>query len=272
MKINSCRVDFGKALTTKQQKGFSDAVKKSKKELGINQGLSLLKIDAAALPRESSKDTGVGKLYSSEAAQFLRTMKIYTDCNAVKDFPQGQMTKQRQGYFGAYNRGALSLGDDKINLFALTKESYGSLLKKSDIIPFVNSNNDNPRLINYQNEIGLSDMNESPLAKGSLPDYYYNAHTAQEKKSVLSQYKASEQRKKGPLYIAYENFKKLDKNHPIKKEYEEFYTSNRSVDYDDIYTRLAIAPFIKTGAIPFVNSSPIGSNEIWAKGDRKSVV
>ena len=118
--VNS-KLSFKKALTTNQQKDFRETIKKSKQALGIDNGLSLLKIDAAALPRVDEQDTGVGKLYSREAAQFLKTMKLYTDANAIKDFPQGQMTKQRLGYFGAYNRGALSLGEDKINLFALTK-------------------------------------------------------------------------------------------------------------------------------------------------------
>ena len=265
--VNS-KLSFKKALTTNQQKDFRETIKKSKQALGIDNGLSLLKIDAAALPRVDEQDTGVGKSYSREAVQFLKTMKLYTDANAIKDFPQGQMTKQRLGYFGAYNRGALSLGEDKINLFALTKENYGNLLKESDITPFVQSNYGNTKLINYENEIGLSDMNEAPVSKGSLPDYFYNVHSSKDKKRVLRGFKSNENRQKGPLYIAYENFKKLDENNPLKKEYREFYNPNRPVDYDDIYTRLAIAPFIKEGSIAYIDGKygDMELDEIWDSG------
>ena len=48
--VNS-KLSFKKALTTNQQKDFRETIKKSKQALGIDNGLSLLKIDAAALPR-----------------------------------------------------------------------------------------------------------------------------------------------------------------------------------------------------------------------------
>ncbi len=270
MRINAfnSKASFGKALTTNQQKGFTDVVKRGKKALNIEGGISLLKIDASSLPRKDEEDTGVGKLYSKEAAQFLRTMKIYTDMNAIKDFPQGQITKQRTGYFGAYNRSALSLGEDKINLFALTQDNYANLLNKSDIMPFVYSNNGNPDLINYENELGLSDMNEAPISKGSLPDYFYNVHNAKDKRRVLMGYKNDPYRQKGPLYIAFENFKKLDENHPLKQEYRDFYRSNQAVDYNDMYTRLAIAPFVKEGSISYLTgeTGDFGQDEIWSSG------
>ena len=270
MRINSInsKASFGKALTTNQQKGFTNAVKKGKDALNLNGGISLLKIDASALPREDYKDTGVGKLYSREAAQFLRTMKIYTDMNAIKNFPQGPMTKQRTGYFGAYNRGALCIGEDKINLFALTQDNYANLLNEFDIAPFVRSNRGNPSLINYENELSLSDMNEAPISKGSLPDYFYNIHNSTDKRRALREYKSNPYRQKGPLYVAFENFKRLDENHPLKREYREFYRPNRAVDYDDMYTRLAIAPFIKEGSISYLTgeTGDFGQDEIWGSG------
>lgn len=273
MKVNSVRstsrLRFGEALTTNQRKQtYKTATNEAKKALGIQNGVHLAKLDVCAFPSKPQEDTGVGKMTSPIAKQNTDKLMSYMACNALKMFPAGPVTKQRRGYFGAYNRGAMSLGEDKINLFDLTQKKYGSILSKDDILPFVHSNNSRNNLINFENEIGTSDMDEPPVAKGSLPDYFYMEDNTQKKKEILNTYKADETREKGPLYIAWQNFEKLDETHPLKQEYNEFYSNKSALDYDDMYTRLALAPFLKAGGVPFLSDGEdeFRGEDIWGDG------
>ena len=273
MKVNSInvqrRLKFGEALTTNQRKGaYKNTVNNAKEILGIQDGIHLAKIDVCAFPSTPQEDTGIGKMTSPIAKQSTDKLLSYMACNALKIFPAGPIGRQRRGYFGAYNRGAMSLGEDKINLWDLTSDKYGSILDKKDIEPFVKSNYSPDYLINYENEIGTSDMDEPNVAKGALPDYFYTINSTRDKKEILNAYKADETRQKGPLYIAWQNFKNLDETSPIKKEYDEFYSKKSPIDYDDMYTRLALAPFLKASGVPFLseNKDDIKGKDIWGDG------
>lgn len=261
--------NFGRALTTNQKQGFRDLTQRAKELLGAD-GLSVLKIDSSALPSDDpNNDTGVGKLNSAQRAKFVDMMKTYTGCNAIKDFPSGQVTKLKNGsYYGAYNRSALTLGDDKINLNKLTTPSYQSLLSQDEVNGFSQHQYYPKNLINYEHELGRSDMDETPVAKGSYPDYFYVHTGADDKRNIMNEYKKDLARTKGLMYKAWERFQELDDSNPLKEEYNEFYSASSPVDYDDMYTRLALAPFLKSGAVPYLSDGDdnIRGKDIWSDG------
>ncbi len=271
---NLKNVSFGKAYTTAQKQTYGTRViPEAKKALGISDGISSMEIYTPAMPRDNEQDTGVGKINAKETAAFIDFARYYAGVNTVKDFSAGPMTKQQvNDYWGAYNRGALSLGDDRINLTSLTSEEYGEILSEDDIKPFIDNQKRNARkyLINFENELPDIDLDESPVAKGSIPDGFYNSvlWRGEEKREILTSYKNDETREKGPLYKAWENFKKLDETHPLRKEYEKFYDKKTPVDYDDMYTRLALAPLLRNGEVPYLSDGDdnVRGKNIWGDG------
>lgn len=200
------RLSFGQALPTSKKEDYSNTMEEAKKALGISDGLSLLKIDSAAMPSEN--DTGVGKLNSDEAVNFIDYMSFYTGANAVKIFPFGQYTKTRNHFFCPYLKTAITAGEDNINLFNLVNSDvYGHLIDSKDAMEFVASNKEKRHRINFENELGCDE--NYPILK--------------------------------PLRKAYENFKAGYASPALEIEFEEF--KNKPF-VEENYTRLALYPFV----------------------------
>lgn len=210
MKINeiSTSTSFGQALPTCRKTEFTKTIKEAKKVLGIDTGRSMLKIHSASMPYQKVFDSGVGKLNSQPALDFIKFMAFYTDVNAIKDFPQGQTTVNSLRYYGPYTKTALTFGEENINLLNLVedKETYGTILEMADIKPF-RDNKNSPEYINYEMELGVDD--NYPINK--------------------------------PLKVAFENFKKGLAPDALAKEFEEF---KKKPLVENNYTRLALYPFI----------------------------
>ena len=155
MFVKNDKLSFGKALPTYKKPDFAKTLKEAKNVLGIDGGLSLLKLDAASFPANAGQNTGVGKLNSKKAIDLIKFLTFYTSTNAVKIFPFGQQTKTRTHYYCPYNKTAMTIGEENINLFnLLNKEKYGDILKEEDIKNLLVKNSHS---INYENELGTTE-------------------------------------------------------------------------------------------------------------------
>ena len=207
--VSSNDLNFGKALPTCKKASYTKTIKQAKNVLGIASGLSLLKIHSASMPYQDEFDTGVGKLNSQPAIDFIKNMTFYTDTNAVKVFPAGQMTKHYGRYYCPYLKTAVTFGEENINLLNIVKDgrTYGKILAQKDIIKFKDDEK-SQNWINYENEL-MYDENY-PILK--------------------------------PLKIAYENFKKGLGPKNLTQEFEKY--KQKEIVYDK-YARLALYPFLK---------------------------
>ena len=210
MRINSCAfgLNFAKALPSNLKKDYKNTVKEAKGLLGIQDGLSLLKIHSGSMPQQDTFDTGIGKLNSAPAMDFIEKMTFYTDTNAVKEFPMGQTTMHFDQFYCPYLKTAVTLGEENINLLNLVndKETYGDILSEDDI-KYLNLNLGSKMII-YENELGFDE--DYPVLKA--------------------------------LRRAFDNFTN-DGNIPnkLKEEYEEF---KKQPLVQDTYARLAIYPYV----------------------------
>lgn len=233
MHINTLatRVDgpsFGFALTSAEEKDFTQTQNAVKKALKIDGGTSLFKIFTPSLPQVAHEDTGIGKLNSDAALEYLKFMKLYTGVNATKEYPIGEMPKyDKSGYFGPYLRCTTALGEDNINLFKLTTKEYGSILPPRDAEDFVVPSLQGfgyKNAVNFENELAI------------------------EGKSYL----AGNFRILEPLMTAYGNMKagSTPEISALKEEFEEYKKGLTK----DFYERLALYPyFSKNDDKLFVN-------------------
>lgn len=206
MCVNS--VCFGKALPASKKADFSKTVYDAKKILGLENGLSLLKLDCSSFPQIKTKDTGIGKINSPKALNFIKFLTFYTGANAVKIFPFGQHTRTGENFYCPYNKTSLTIGEDNINLFnLLDKRKYGNILSRYDIEPFVKQNG-NKHKINFENELGTSE------------DY-----------CILK-----------PLKTAFTNFKNNLSTEELKSEFEKY---KMKPIVNEVYPRLALYSFLK---------------------------
>lgn len=225
---------FGDAYSTKQEKAFLRLMKDIKKDQGYQNGINVAKFYAPSLPIDTEHDTGIGKLTSKEAEEYYKFIKVYAGANASKFAPIGQMTDKSEfsderQYVGAYNRSALSIGEDNINLFDLASKKYGNILSKEDAYKVVNQHKNLlqrlseklstvvHKLVDFETTLGWQNQENYPVNK--------------------------------VLHKAFDNFK-YDKNPnenlvALREEFEEFKNQKEPVDYDDIYTRLALFPHLK---------------------------
>lgn len=174
--------NFGRALPTSKKEDYSNTAKQAKEILGIDDGVSILKIHSGSMPKQNGFDTGIGKLNSTPAIDFVDKMCFYTDTNAIKEFPMGQTTKNWAHFNCPYLKTATTFGEENINLLNLVNMN---LLQKEDIEEF--NLNSNKKRIEYENELGTDE--NYPILK--------------------------------PLKKAYENFK-INAPEDLKEEFERF--------------------------------------------------
>ena len=229
MKINSnftrnYSPNFTNALSTKQEKKYLELMNQLKHLQNHDDGMRVVKIYTPSIPSYTKDDTGIGKPSSSQAIRMYELAKIYGGATAIKFMPMGQLTDKPgysdKKYPGAYQRSALSFGEDVIDLTQLATEKYGNILPRSAVNEFIRKHKIASKSLN------LADF-ETTLGWKNQEDYPINE----------------------PLKIAFDNFKN-DSNPnqeliELREDFEKFKNQKKPVDYDDIYTRLALFPYIK---------------------------
>lgn len=238
MKVNSIPVlsnliktnslSFGDALSTKQEAEYRKLLDDIKRDQGYQDGINMVKIYAPALPSNRDEDTGTGKITSNEADRFYDFARTYYGANSIKLMPMGQLTDKtvysQDHYPGTYNRSAFTIGEDAINLFDLASEKYGNIITKEDAKEYVTRHrNTHGTSVSSQNKIDF----ETTLGWQNQEDYPVN--------EILRK--------------AFDNFKNNKRPNKelkaLRKEFEAFKNQKEPVDYDDIYTRLALYPYMK---------------------------
>ncbi len=223
-RLNNYKQSFGNALSSEQEKKYTKLRDKSRELQGHQNGIRVVKLYTPALPRSDEFDTGTGKITSPEAKRFYEIAKVYGGATMIKFMPMGNLSDKSSyndnHYPGAYHRGAFTLGEDIIDITQLATKKYGNILSQRDIKNFINRH----RQKNMQeNQIDF----ETTLGWKNQEDYPVNEI----------------------LRTAFSNFKdapnpnsELEK---MRKEFEEFKNQKEPVDYDDIYTRIALFPYLK---------------------------
>ena len=153
--INSKKISFKRQLTPKELNQYQATLKEAKEKTG-NNGKSVLIVHDACLPQSVKTNTGVGNLNTSEAQNFFKFMKSYLNINAIEVLPSGELSPLADGkFFCAYSSSALSLSPHQINLLALTKPEYGSILKQEEFDEVVKANilQDKAKTVNYENVV-----------------------------------------------------------------------------------------------------------------------
>ncbi len=232
MKVNGiARINyspnFGDALSTKQERQLIKLNEDIKKDQGYQDGINILKFYGPALPSSNRQDTGIGKLTSQEAREFYKFAKVYAGANTAKTVPLGQLTDKQvysdNHYPGAYNRSTFSIGEDIINPFDLASEKYGYILDREDAKEMVARNKQISNIHSYENLINFG----TTLGWTNQEDYPVN----------------------DILHKAFDNFKNDKNPNPelkkLREDFEKFKNQKEPVDYDDIYTRLALYPYLK---------------------------
>lgn len=228
---NGLQINFGNALSTRQEKEQVELIKEVRHALGHDDAISVGKSYAQGLPREEGKDTGVGKINSPESFRMNELLQVYAGATAVKpSFPIGQLGMKPpyndQGYYGAYQRSSLTIGEDFIDPFNLTKPEYGSILPEAEAQKFADKHaaskvSDNQ--IDYANTLGQKLPAEYPINE--------------------------------PLKVAYKNFKEMEATpelEQLRNEFESYKSQKEPVDISDRQTRIALAPtLVKEGKQKF---------------------
>lgn len=228
--VNSFKVpiqSFTNALSTKQEKQYLKLMQKIDEIQKENpqDEIRVVKIYTPALPSSPLTDTGIGKPSSPEALRFYEMAKVYGGATAIKHMPMGQLTDKGSldfQYAGAYQRSGLSYGEEAIDLSQLASKEYGFILPSSEITKFRKAhlaNNKNRKQIDFKTTLGWTNQQDYPI--------------------------------NNPLKVAFENFKTKKANKELKAlraEFNAFKNQKEPVNYDEIYTRLALFPYIKDWA------------------------
>ncbi len=230
MKINSSvsygakAPNFGDALSTKQERDYLSLMKKLDEVEGRKDGLKVVKFYTPAFPSKQQEDTGIGKVNSPEAKELYRYAKVYGGANIIKFMPLGQLSDKSvysdYGYMGAYNRGALTIGEDVIDITKLSRAQWGNILPKSAVNQSViehHARSFDKSLIDFDTTLGRKNQEDYPI----------NAQ----------------------LKLAFKNFKNIKTPNKyliqMREDFEKFKNQKEPVNYDDIYTRLALFPYLK---------------------------
>ena len=229
MRINSIKtnykpVNFGDALSTKQEKDYQKLIAQINKVQGKEDGTRIVKLYPYALPSSEQTDCGIGKINSPEAKRFYEIAKNYGGATAIKFMPLGQLTDKPvysdNKYPGAYNRASFALGEDIIDITQLATKRFGNILPEREVRNFVNRHKDThtrENLIDFGTTLGWQNQENYPV-NDLLRSAFYNFKDESHNNKELNQ---------------------------LRKEFEAFKNKKEPIDYDDIYTRLALFPYLK---------------------------
>ncbi len=149
-----------------------------------------------------SHDTGIGTSFSKDAQEMAGFLKTMCGINSIQLQPQGEISNYVRS---PYSGTSFSLGAHLIDLTKLTDEKYGKLLDKADL------NSD------YMNRTKWHDAVN-----------YNNVFAKDGQKAMLKK--------------AYAKFAKLDKNSPLKKEFNRFKDENSYwLENDALFEACAIS-------------------------------
>lgn len=193
MKISAIQggISFGRELRPDEIPEF-ESVRDRAKQITGQTGKSIFIVHDACLPQKKAFDTGLGNLSSKDSKDFFKYMKTYLGFNTVEVLPAGEVGTST-GLYCAYSGSALSLGNHQINPLLLTTKEYEKILKCKEFDKIVSENE-----------------------KANLPDWQANYPNVMPDDSPQDK----------ALRIAYERFKKLPENKPLKKDFEKFVSEN----------------------------------------------
>lgn len=254
----SQKVNFGFAYSTKQENDFvdlMDRVEQKEKEERYSRGDYLdpirpIIIHSFAIPsRPDNFDDGVGKINSPMAKKYYRMLKVYGGAKAVQFLPLTQVTDvevyNKNHSASPYKGSGLALNEAIIHIPNLMTKEYANLLTKQEVLDYTTKHKENVQQQTSEikrrhgrNKIeadAFIDL-QTPLGWENQEDYPINE----------------------PLRIAYHRLMNKNINNPdinnLRKEFDDFKNQEHPVNYDKIYTRLALFPYIKdwgTGTTQF---------------------
>ncbi len=223
-------VQFGNARSQEQFLKKKQLQKEIRQREGKDDGLRVVKFYVPSFPADSREvDTGIGYVNSLQAQKLFRLASDLFDANAVKIMPNTELTDLPDNIrFNkrppAYNRSSLTLGDDVINIPALTTKKYGKILSKEDARKLVDLHLENGRddIIDFDTNLAYENQENHPV--NEYLGYAYNnfLHAPDPSKELIA----------------------------LRKEFEEF---KKDPLYDEICSRTALFPMLKdwgTGKIP----------------------
>lgn len=228
-------IHFGNALSTRQeemklwlQERIDEYEKKDKTDY------SIIKVYQQAFPSAPEVDLGIGYMNSSEAEKIYNKIKVQGGTDVIKFMPFGELTDFRTynecDRTGPYDRSALSIGADLINIPDLATKKWGNILSKESLNALLEEHkrNGSEDRIDFKTTLGYKNQESIPI------------------NDMLR-------------HEVFENFK--TKNTPevkaLRKEFNEF---KNDEFYDEIFSRTALYPYLKdwgTGAIESIRAKDI---------------
>jgi len=214
-------IRFGNALSAKQaavkaQLEAQTDIFEGKKETDY----SITKVYHQAFPSDPKADIGIGYMNSSEADKIYDKIKVQGNANVIKFMSIGELTNLQHyntnDRTGPYDRSSLSIGADMINIPDLATAKWGNILSQETLNSLIEEHkrNGSEDRIDFKLILGYQDQENMPI----------NA----------------------AIREAYENFNdesiKSPKLKALRKEFEEF---KNDEFYDEIFSRVAVYPFLK---------------------------
>lgn len=244
MKVNSINhnvatnsIRFGNILSTKQ------AAMKAQLEAQIDKfegkqktDYNIVKVYQQAFPSDPATDIGIGYMNSSEAEKIYDKIKVQGNTDVIKFMPFGELT-DNQCYneadrTGPYDRSALSIGADMINIPDLATKKWGNILSQDSLNALIEEHKQNGSedRIDFKTTLGYKNQESIPVNGILRNEAFKNFND----KSI-----------KSPELTA------------LRKEFNEF---KNDEFYDEIFSRTALYPYLKdwgTGRIESIRAKDL---------------
>lgn len=232
---NSIR--FGNALSTQQAQMKRQLEAKidsfeGKKKTDYN----ITKVYQQAFPSSPDADLGIGYMNSSEAEKIYDKIKVQGNTDVIKFMPFGELTDNecynKYDRTGPYDRSALSIGADMINIPDLATEKWGNILSQESLDELIEEHKQNGSedRIDFKTTLGYKNQESIPVNGMLRNEAFKNFND----KSI-----------KTPELTA------------LRKEFKEF---KEDKFYDDLFSRTALYPYLKdwgTGRIESIRAKDI---------------
>lgn len=248
---NYPKVSFTDALSTKQEKQLNalmDRIETKENEYRQSRGdykapMQLAYVYPYAFPSEyESFDDGVGKINSPMAKRYFEIMKTYGGATAIQLPPLTQLSDDpsyNQNHSASPYKGAgLALNEAMIYLPNLANGQYGHLLTNEEVKEYTDTHK-----TNSSNQLGaIEDLYTNKIDSEAFIDLETPLGWKNQEDYPINKYLKK-------AYYRFLNEENKDtKLVELRKEFEEFKNQKQPVDYDKIYTRLALFPYIKDWA------------------------
>ena len=149
---------FGRALSEKELQHFREIYTQSQKalnkSLGIEKDSKVFIMPDFSMPDIDHENTGMGRLFSDATPKFAKLVKDYFQADAIQALPQNKNFRVKTNHFSPYSCEASVLGEQVINLKALTEKEYGGIITKQEFSDFAQKNQ-NKDIVNPENELGF---------------------------------------------------------------------------------------------------------------------